>query len=828
MRKSTIAFSLSGKCLILFLVSLVITPLSYAQIRLIHDQILQAEENKPIEIMVQVDGEFTTGDEMRVYYRVSGEDSYEYVVLDNIGNEFRGNLPAFPFFADKIEYFFSFIIGSELITLPVSNPYFNPFSIQITPRSETDTTPPTVETPAVTPQANQDLSDEDYLVLGPEPGEKVEPEDVFIAVSVFLDASAYDSTRSQLFLDGSEVAAEISSDLITYSPVLLPVGAHTIQVNLFDANGNPYKPIQWNFQVTGTQAAVARGATASRPSSKNVTGSVYAESKVDKYSGIERKNHQIGARIRGNSGKIKYGSRVYMTSLEDKNFQPRHRFLFWVETGIVNLYVGDTSPRFSQLMLWGKRVRGFEAQLNLKFINFDFVMGQVNRSVSPGTTSSGTFERNLLGLRTSFGSGKNFQFGLSAVKVKDDVDSISGGFRPKDNVIGGADLLISLFKNRVKWKTEIAGSLLTNDISSGPLTKQDIEDLIDTDVGFDPADYEDFLVINLSTTPLDPTDFTSGAFSSSIQIRAARHDFRIKYKRIGAAYNSLANSFLKSNVRGLRISDRVRLLRNRVYLNLSYENYDDNFKAEDSNPIVTLQTFRGGINLFPGNGLPNLTVNLKSYNRDNQITDIDIINGIEFDKREDNTTTDVTVSLNHDFVLFDLDNTINISYVTMEKDDAFKNSRLGNSFPTGINNDIQSFSLKTKFRQPFVTRISYAENKNTSLGGLSQFKFKMLNLRAEYKTLQNKLTLYAGYRRFEAGGGTGALNPGADELVIDYTKNNLNFGGRIDVSAKSALVFNGSIIDFSDNGGLTDSNGQFTQNNSFKDRTFRIRFESRF
>ena len=825
MRKFTIAFSLSGKCLILFLLFLTITSLSYAQVRLIHDQIFQAEENKPIELMVQVDGEFTSGDEMRVYYRVSGEDSYEYIILDNIGNEFRGRLPAFPFSADKIEYFFSFIKGSEIITLPVSDPYFNPFSIQITPRSDT---PATIETPTVTPQASQDLSDEDYLVLGPEPGEKVAPEDVFIAVSVFLDASAFDSTRSQLYLDGSIVVAEITSDLITYAPAFLPVGAHTIQVNLFDANGNPYKPIQWNFQVTGTQAAVARGTTVSRPSSKIMSGSVFIESKVDKYSGNDRNNHQIGARIRGNSGKIKYGSRVYLTSLEDKVFQPRHRFLFWVETGIVNLYVGDTSPRFSQLMLWGKRVRGFEAQLNLKFINFDFVMGKVNRSISPGTTSSGTFERNLRGLRTSFGSGKNFQFGLSAVKVKDDVESISGGLRPKDNVIGGADLLISLFKNRFRWKTEIAVSLLTDDISSGPLSKQDIEDLIDTDVGFDPADYEDILIINLSTTPLDPTDFTSGAYSSSIQIRAARHNFRIKYKSIGAAYNSLANSFLKSNVRGLKISDRVRLFKNRVYLNLSYENYDDNFKAEDNNPTIALRTFRGGVNLFPGNGLPNLTVNFKSYNRDNKITATKFINNVEFDNREDNTTKDITVSLSHDFLLFDLDNTINISYVTMDKNDVFVNSRLGSSLPIGINNDIQSFSLKTKFRQPLTTRISYSENKNNSIGGLSQFKFKMLNLRAEYKALQNKLTLYAGYGRFEAEGGTGALSPQADVLVIDYTKNNLNFGGRIDVSAKSALVFDGTIIDYSDNGGITDSNGQFTQNNSFKDRTFRIRFESRF
>lgn len=832
MNKLVRRFFLNSKILnillIVLVVTFVITSSSFSQVRLIHSQISFAEANKAAEVTVQVDGEFSSADEMRVYYRAQGEDTYDYVILESIGSEFQGSIPGYPFSAVAIEYFFSFIKDSEIITLPTTNPYFNPLKIELTPQTEQTVTPPVTppvaEPPRAVTRTGNQLSSDDYLILSPEPGERLAPEDVIIALSIFLDPSALDSSLTEVYLDNRAINAEITSDLITYTPSTITVGTHKIEIILYDSSGTAFAPIQWSFQITGAQVAVSR-ATTRQPLIRGATGSIYAESKLDKYSGIERNNHQLGAQIRGKSGKIRYGSRVYITSLEEKELQPRNRFLFWIEAGPVSLYAGDTSPRFSELILWGRRVRGMEAQLNLKFINFDFVMGQINRGIKPIGGAPGTFQRDLTALRTSFGSGRYFQLGISAVKVKDDVNSITGGIRPKDNLVGGADISINLFKNRLKWKAEVAGSLLTDDISSGPLTKAEIEDLVvDVDVGFDPADYEDYLVINTSTVPLDPTDFTSGAYSTSLQLRLGRNDFRIKYKSIGAAYNSLANSFLRKNIRGLLITDRVRLFKNRVYLNLSYENYDDNFKAEDDNPTVALQTFRGGLNIFPGPGMPNLSINYKTYSRNNDVSIIENINGVDIDKREDNTTSDVTVNLNHEFIMFDLDHTISLSYITMKKTDDFSNTRLNTSIPIGIDNDIQSISLQTKFKQPLITRISYAENDNSSLGGLSKFKFKIFNFRAEYKAMQEKLMLYSGYRMFQGEGGGGVA---PSTLIIDYTKNQFSIGGKLDISSRSALIFDGSFIDFKDSGSVFDAGtNQLVPNNSFTDRTIRIRFET--
>jgi hypothetical protein len=268
----------------------------------------------------------------------------------------------------------------------------------------------------------------------------------------------------------------------------------------------------------------------------------------------------------------------------------------------------------------------------------------------------------------------------------------------------------------------------------------------------------------------------------------------------------------------------MRLWQNRVYLTLGYESYDDNFKAEDGNPTIALRTFRGGLNVFPGPGMPNFSLNYRSYNRNN---DIDAVGTT--DNREDNTTNELSANLSYDLFLFDLDHTLSVSFITLDKTDDFESTRVVGSLPIGIDNEIQSVSLRTRFRQPLVTTISYANNDNSFLGGLNAFKFKTLDLRAEYRLLQDRLSLYGGYRWFDAEGENEAQTLGVGNTVIDYTRNQISFGGRFGITARSFFVFDGSSIDFSDNGGTIDlATGQLIPNESFKDYSFRFRLETRF
>ena len=112
-----------------------------------------------------------------------------------------------------------------------------------------------------------------------------------------------------------------------------------------------------------------------------------------------------------------------------------------------NLGLGDVTPRLNRFTLDGKRVRGYDADLKLKYFNLRVVRGELERGIQgrPGsafavdeyqafesglaetlrlTRKGYTFKRDILAVRPSFGSGERFQWGFSYVKTKDVVSSV--------------------------------------------------------------------------------------------------------------------------------------------------------------------------------------------------------------------------------------------------------------------------------------------------------------------------------------------------------------------------------------------------------------------
>ena len=850
---------INKKYLLLLSILLGFSSVSWSQIRIIHSPIFFAKANTAIEISVRVDGGVTAADEMRIYFRIQNEESYEYLVMENFGDEFRGSLPAQTQEVGQIEYFLSLVQGGNVHTLPEANPYYEPFEIQITPGEARQEIAPPLQPILSQPAADQlALIEEKYLILTPENGERVEMEDLVIAVSIFFEPGEIDLLKTRLLIDGVLVQPELSENLITYVPPRVSEGQHEIDLYFVHPDGKDYQPVRWRFQAV----SAARGGMRTLPLIANASGNIYTETRSDKYSGNRLDYSLIGGQFRGRQGSVRYGTRFYVTSLEDKGFQPRNRFLVWVDTKLLDIYAGDTSPRLSELMLWGKRVRGVNAQLNLKFINFDFVMGQTYRPVNAtlirdfvfdpitGDTVKtntgaylkqdrvsryGTFKQNLLALKTTFGSVTGSHVGISVVKVKDDINSVQNGLKPKDNVVVGSDLQFFFLNNRLRWKSEIALSLLTDDISSGALSKADIDSLTGEDIPFDPADYEKYLTWNTSTIPIDPTTWSSLAFTHTFNLRFFRNSFTLKYKSIGSAYNSLGNPFIRKNLKGLFINDRVRLWQNRVYLTLGYEKYEDNFKQDDGNPILDLETKQFGLNFFPGPGLPNLNLNYRSYQRDNGVVNFAPTDPV--DDREDNTTNQLTFNMSYDVDVFNLKHNISLNYITLDKSDAFSGNRPAAILPLGINNDIQSFSIQTRFNIPLRTTISYTNNDNSFLGGMNLFKFSSFNFRGDYRMFQDKLSLYSGFRRFSASGGTTSSFPGGSAFVIDYSKTQFDLGGRLTINRRHNFIIDLSTIDFADNGSSTLTfddpiTGLPTQtvtlNPSFKDYLIRFRYEMQF
>jgi len=820
---------------------------TFLKSRIIHVPVTSVRQGQPFEVEARVDASGRGINFMRLYFKLEDDQDFKYLEMSQSGDTFRGEIPADRYYGSKLYYFIlGFQTDQEVVTYPDWNPYGNPIEVTILagvpgPGQKAPENSPSDLFQDVSPTRSEDLGeDSPVLFLSPEPNEQFGGADeVLIAVSFIPpDGGDIDVKSVNLFLDDLDVSdrADISENLVTYSATRLSPGRHRVVAQANTAGGVKLP--------SGSLIFVVKGQQRRSNSNNSFQGRVFAETRHESFSNIGFHDNNVGGFLSGNTGILKYDSRLYLTTREDSNFQPRHRFSFNFDLPILGVTLGDTYPRFNNLMLWGKRVRGVYGRLHFGFINFDVVAGQTFRGIRPkfrsnlvladSLQSSGTFEQNLLGLRTSFGNGKHFQFGLNVLKVRDDTTSITrkafkaASILPRDNFVVGSDFLLSLNRRRFEIRGAIAASLLTKDISDGVLSKQDIEDQFDVDLPFDPADFSDYLILNASTTPLDPRDLTSLAFDVSLRLNYFNNNFLLGYKSLGSQYTSLGTTFLRTNLRGLYFNDRVRLLKNKIYFNFGIEAYDDNFDADNQNSPTDLTTVSSGFSIYPSPRLPSINFSLRSHNRDNNITTIDpafIDNSNPAapdtlsDPRENNDTRDLNVQLNYDTQFFDVRNTWSISYIKSDRNDQFVSS-------TENSSNVQVFSLRSQYQIPLITTINFARNDNKFGNGINNFNFKMFGAKAEYQLLRRKLRTYAGINITSADGKTsiGAI----PTATTDYTRTAFNTGAQLDLSGHR-FSLDASIIDFSDKGTTFDpTTATLIPNPSFTDTIVRLFYETRF
>ncbi|MFQ5639460.1 MAG: hypothetical protein ACE5IR_15855, partial [bacterium] len=269
------------------------------------------------------------------------------------------------------------------------------------------------------------------------------------------------------------------------------------------------------------------------------------------------------------------------------------------------------------------------------------------------------------------------------------------------------------------------------------------------------------------------------------------------------------------------------------YLNFGVENYVDNFDADNQNPSTTLRTISSGISLFPGAGIPTLTLNLRNHNRDNNINTLAIdLSGTvpdTTDIRENNNTRDLTVQMSYDVNFFQLRNSITLSYIASDRNDLFGTTRLG-GVPnlTETSSNVELVSVRTQYQIPLVTTVNFARNDNKFAGGLNKFNFSLWGGRAEYTLFDNKLRTYIGTNLTSAVGNT-ALDD-TTQSRTDYKRFGMNVGARFEFSPGNFVLIDGHLIRFNDSGGTINTNtGAFiVANPSFTDRIFRLYYEKRF
>lgn len=835
--KSITAFLLS----IIVIIFIISNTVVFAQtMSIVHFPVKNASEGQKILIDAKIEVPNSPVHYMRLYYRQKGQSNFQFVEMEEQLNSYLAEIPASEVKLPAIEYFIMAVLENQaMITSPASNPYYAPYEVTVTPgktpvaEESTPSQKPTKQSITKTKSGAQ----LETVILSPEPEERIEQNEVIIAVSFLGDIDQLNLKSIKLIIDEKDYSnkAEITKNMISYLPQNLSSGVHQVRVELADLHGNRFDDVRWQFSVFSDRTTAQKQSKAIP-----ISGNAYVEWKNENFSDITIATSNLGANFRGKYGPIEYHGNLFITSREKPEYQPRNRFLFEVGTSWIGLKLGDTTPRFNELMLWGRRVRGFEAYLKLGFINFEFVQGETNRKVTgipynkvivdsttgqfkyanpdsdqivfenstTGIYRYGTFQQNLTAGRLSFGGGKYFQLGLNLVKVRDDTSASTYSSQPKDNLVIGPDILLALDNHRIELKGTAAISLLANDISSGAMTQSDLKSSVG-DIPFDPSMFEKFFILNTSLIPLNPKYLTSLAYQASFKFNYFKNNINVIYKSIGSEYYSLANNYLRKDIQGFSIYDRIQLYSNQIYLNLGYDKYIEALSYENDEAESTAPTdykaLNIGVSFFPRKQfLPRVNINWKNYNRNDGLDTTISDNAIN------SQNADISVQLGYDFQALDLNHTFNISYITTDRADGF--NRKQNNFA----NDIQMFSIRTAYRIPLTTVISFATNQNKSGGGLYAFKYNMFSIAADYYLLNRRLNLEGGLSITSAATKSNIDNytsaPIPDE---DYTRSELNFGGNFQLNRHHALLLDMSII-------------SFKKVKSYNDSIIRFRYEFRY
>jgi hypothetical protein len=624
-------------------------PVVYGQVSqyVIEVKVPAANEKTPLSLSV----ELTQNTQIRrvvLHYREFGKTEFKETDMLLTGRTAIATVPAEAMTPPYIEYYISMqLADNKQATFPSESPETNPQKIQV---------------------KEVDVKDLEVRFLSPEPGETLTAEDLAVAISLMYVSDIVDKRRTRIYLDGADVTSEalLSDDVLLYSPKNfdkpLNFGAHSIRIELKDTLGNVYYTKQENFNLSTATALEEQ------KSLLQYTGNAQAEFRNEKVDSATTKYVRADVHLGGSYKDFLFSGDMHLTNEEKSYLQPQDRFLAtFQESNYAKVQIGDAYPQFPSLIVSGKRVRGITGSVTLGFFNLDVSYGKTDRAIE-GTIirdtmytdsslaaahpseaiplgglqyrlfNSGTYARNFLAIRPSFGSGENFQFGLTYMKSKDDIGSIAYGTYPKENLVAGADLLLAFDNQKVRWASQAALSLENNDISPGSYTDEEIDefegvnDPLKTPQQIEDAKKEaddlkkiakivrSLITVNSGLSPLNPIKgMPSLAVESELSLNYLNNFLRAMLFRRGIAYASFGNDFVQNDIAGINISDRVRMFNNKIMASVSYETKSNNTQNDAMTPTTTYNTLNTSITAYPSAELPSFTIGYGLNTRTNPI-----------------------------------------------------------------------------------------------------------------------------------------------------------------------------------------------------------------
>lgn len=684
------------------------------------------------------------------------------------------NLAVRSFGQNEFQKFDMLIAGSSAsVTLPAEyvQPPFIEYYLLVSLKDGSEQTYPLGIQDGVSPLqiavAGVSEKDNEIIVLSPTDGEIVSIEEMLISLSFIKAPDKVDVSKTKVYLNNNEISSSalIAQDLIIISGENLDgivTGAGMLKVEVYDNENSLYHSISKSFQIVTPEVAIA---VATR---LKYQGSLRAEARNENYDSKANDYLNLGADVNASYDAWKFNGYLYVTSEEKNNLQPYNRYLASIQNGDwLDLKVGDSYPRFPSLIMDGKRVRGFSGALNLGAINLQAAFGETERKVEGqvletyskgnaplrsdviainelkygdpyGRVNLGTFKRQVLAVRPSFGSGENFQWGLTYLHSKDDIGSIELGARPQENAVLGTDLLLAIDDKNLMFTTQAAFSLYNKDISSGTLSDAQIDSIFGSGIYSDvnPKDIKDvknilgkIITVNQFIGPLNPQEFASLAAEAAVSMNYFNNSIKASYIYRGNDYLSFGQSFIRTDVRGINIVDRIRMLDNKLFVSVGYESLEDNLQKTKI-ATTKYQTLSASVSIFPRADFPNITLGYNKYDNNNGLSANDPVNG-KFAIND--ITNRFLVQLSYDLFAY-VRHSASLSFTTQKREDKSQ-AKADADFNSGILgvNSYWNPQLSSTFQLIY---------SSSEIAGKS-FDYFTLLAGGKYRMLENKLLLSA-------------------------------------------------------------------------------------
>ncbi len=641
--------------------------------------------------------------------------------------------------------------------------------------------------------ASEELSP--IIILSPDKGATIRSDELVISASL-IEVENFDPGKTQILFDNIDVTkwAMVSAEIITFVPenanLQIKPGKHKVMIILKDTLGKVVAQSSWDFYVL-SPVEIAR---------KERAINYGANFELELRQESVRNLSHFYVRGRGNFNSsyrfLNLNTNLYLTSEERSNIQPQHRFLIegnlsdWVKFGL-----GDVYPSFSPLVLSGYRVRGFYGKLDLRYFQIEVVNGETKRGIEGslvkeipidslvGTLpqnsiydtatgrvqvfSYGVYKRNLFAVKPAIKFRKNFELGFTYLVSEDDKTSIMFGGNPQRNVVLGPNLLLSFNGGKAEIRAQSALSIRNENLKARSWTNEDIDSLFKDmpDLRDNLKKYrsliEKFVPLNQYIVPINPLGFSSLAYEVGLALNYFGNFLKFDYIFHGNEYLSFGQPYLRQDIQGFKIFDRVRLLRNQVFLTFRYENLNDNTKKQRD---YTTRFINWEVSAMysPLVNLPNLSVTYSQSANNNGLPYTDTLKALDVIIRK----LSFDVGYNFEYIFR---NRINFTFSLTGSDDR-----------TVLNSDFDNtnfvFSLYSDLRENLRGSFLLAFNKSRFNKPLERFNYISLSVGADYSTGKTRVW--------------GNLTPSFGNLGRLY----IYFGGSYEIVRNQSLNFNCNLL----------------------------------